>query len=76
MHGINLEVFSYLSNLNFSHSCGHDNLSSFTLKYIANEISECLTLIINQSFTRGKFPDQLKIAKVVPIFKKVDQAQI
>ena len=62
----------YLSNLNPSHSCGHDNLSTVALKYIANEISECLTLIINQSIIRGIFPDQFKIAKVVPIFKKDD----
>ena len=72
----NATTMRYLSNLNPSHSCGHDNLSTVTLKYIANEISECLTLIINQPITRGIFPDQLKIAKVVPIFKKDDQAQI
>ena len=72
----NATTMPSLSNLNPSHSCGHDNLSTVTLKYIANEISECLTLIINQSITRGIFPDQLKIAKVVPIFKKDDQAQI
>ena len=72
----NTTTMRYLSNLNLSHSCGHDNLSTVTLKYIANEISECLTLIINQSITTGIFPDQLKIAKVVPIFKKDDQAQI
>ena len=64
----------YLSNLNLSHSCGHDNLSTVTLKYIINELSECLTLIINQSITTGIFPDQLKIAKVAPIFNKDDQA--
>ena len=72
----NTTTMRYLSNLNISHSCGHDNLSTVILKYIANEISECLTLIINQSITTGIFPDQLKIAKVVPIFKKDDQAQI
>ena len=72
----NTTTMRYLSNLNLSHSCGHDNLSTVILKYIANEISECLTLIINQSFTTGIFPDQLKIAKVVPIFKKDDQTQI
>ena len=71
----NTTTMRYLSNIDLSHSCGHD-LSTVTLKYIANEISECLTLIINQSITRGIFPDQLKIAKVVPIFKKDDQAQI
>ena len=72
----NTTTMRYLSNLNLSHRCGHDNLSTVILKYIANEISECLTLIINQSITTGMFPDQLKIAKVVPIFKKDDQAQI
>ena len=72
----NATTMRYLSNLNPPHSCGHDNLSTVTLKYIANEIFECLTLLINQSITRGIFPDQLKIAKVVPIFKKDDQAQI
>ena len=72
----NTTTLRYLSNLNLSHSCGHDNLSTVILKYIAKEITECLTLIINQSITTGIFPDQLKIAKVVPIFKKDDQAQI
>ena len=59
----------YLSNPNLAHSCGHDNLSTVILKYIANEMSECLTLI-NQSITTGIFPEQLKIAKVVPNLTK------
>ena len=40
------------------------------LKLISNEISSSITLIINQTLTTGIFPDKLKIAKVVPIFKK------
>ena len=66
----------YLSKLTPSHSCGHDNLSAMTLKCIANEICECLTLIINQTITTGIFPNQLKIAKVVPIFKKNAQTGV
>ena len=66
----------YLSKLTPSHSCGHDNLSAITLKCIANEICECLTLIINQTITTGIFPNQLKIAKVVPIFKKNVQTDV
>ena len=31
-----------------------------------------LTLIINQSLLSGNFPDLLKVAKVVPLFKKGD----
>ena len=66
----------YLSKLTPSHSCGHDNLSAITLKCIANEICECLTLIINQTITTGVFHNQLKIAKVVPIFKKNVQTDV
>ena len=66
----------YLSKLTSSHSCGHDNLSAITLKCIANEICECLTLIINQAVTTCIFPDQLKVAKVVPIFKKNVQTDV
>ena len=38
---------------------------------IKNEICESVTLIINQSLTTGIFPNKLKIAKVIPFFKKV-----
>ena len=33
-------------------------------------------IIINQSFQSGIFPDQLKIAKVISIFKKDDSANL
>ena len=52
-----------------SHFCGHDNISSNTLKLIANEVSPNLTLIINQSLSTGIFPDSLKTVKVIPIHK-------
>ena len=35
-----------------------------------------ITQIINQSFQSAIFPDQLKIAKVIPIFKKDDSAKL
>ena len=37
---------------------------------LGNAISKSITLIINQSLRTGIFPDKLKIAKVIPIFKK------
>jgi hypothetical protein len=45
-------------------------ISNRLLKFIKNEISEALTVIINQSLTFGVFPKPLKIAKVIPLFKK------
>ena len=37
---------------------------------IINEIISPLTYILNQSLFRGKVPQKMKIAKVIPIFKK------
>ena len=66
----------YISKLTPSDSCDHDNLSAITLKCIANETCKCVTLIINQTITTGIFPNRLKIAKVVPIFKKNVQTDV
>ena len=45
-----------------------------TLAYqkIGDIISTPLSLIINQSLCSGSFPSKLKLAKVIPIFKKND----
>ena len=53
-------------------STGHDRLSNILLKVITEDIVEPLTIIINQCFQNGIFPDKLKIARVKPIYKKGD----
>ena len=45
-------------------------MSTKFLKTLVPVLLRPLTLIINQSLTTGIFPDQLKIAKVLPIHKK------
>ena len=54
-------------------SYGNDKISTKFLIQIADIITPALTLIINQSLTTGIFPDMLKKAKVVPIYKKDDK---
>ena len=39
-------------------------------------LCEPLALIINQLFLTGIFPDRLKLAKVLPLFKKGDQNSV
>ena len=52
----NATTLQYLSNLTNSYSCGHDNINNTLLKSISNEISSCITLIINQSISTGCYP--------------------
>ena len=66
----NYETIRIIKNLKLSSSNGHDGISSELLKLISDDISRCITLIINQSLMSGIFPDKLKIAKVTPIYKK------
>ena len=61
-----------IDGLKTKSSCGHDGLSVKMLKQIKYEMSSSITLIINQSLTTGIFPERLKIAKVIPIYKKDD----
>ena len=54
-------------------SAGCDGISLNMLKLIAPHITKSLTLIVNQSLFTGIFPEKLKIAKVIPLFKKDDK---
>ena len=55
---------------------GYDNLSTKIIKTLKDSLIKPLTLIINQILNTGVFPSQLKIAKVIPIFKKDDNKQL
>ena len=55
-------------------SCGWDGLSMQLIKEIQPVIVKSLTIIINQMLNTGIFPDKLKIAKVIPLFKKENDA--
>ena len=53
-------------------SSGKDGVSNIVFKAIMPVILKPLTLIINQMLNTSIFPDNLKIAKVVPHYKKGD----
>ena len=46
-----------------------EGLSMNIVKHIITSIIKPLTHIFNTSFKTGIFPDKLKIAKVIPVFK-------
>ena len=47
----------------------YDNIPMYLIKNSFDLISEPLMQLINLSLTTGVFPDKLKIAKVIPIYK-------
>ena len=63
------EIMEIISKMKPKSSSGLDNISCRLMKDISDIIATPLTLLINQSLQSGIFPDKLKIAKVVPIFK-------
>lgn len=63
------EIIKLISGLKSKKSYGYDTITSCLLKAISVEITPPLTVIINQSLTQGIVPDNMKIAKVVPVYK-------
>ena len=63
-------VVKIIEKLKPETSSGPDGQSSKLLKAVGNTLAPTLSIIINQSLYSGIFPDRLKIAKVLPLYKK------
>ena len=50
-------------------ACGPNSIPTSNLKTFKKELSD----IINLSFLTGTFPKTMKIAKIIPVFKKGDK---
>ena len=69
-HSITIgSVYNLLSGLSSNKATGIDKISSKIIKIAAPVISDSLTHIFNQSIAQSFFPDEWKIARVVPLFK-------
>ena len=66
------EINKVISELKSKHSTGIDNITSIFVKTYRHVLIKLLSLIVNQSLQTGIFPDNLKIAKVLPIYKGKD----
>ena len=52
---------------------GHDGLPPSIIKQLTNEYVIPLTHLINLSVAQGDFPNELKLAKVLPIYKSKEE---
>ena len=63
------EIKKIITGLPSKRSCGSDNISNVLLKELVPNLSAPLSMIINQSMCTGVFPDLMKLAEVVPLYK-------
>ena len=67
-------IDSIIKNMKSKSSTGYDNISNKLVKSAKDVLIKPLTLLMNQIIHTGEFPNQLKIAKVKPLFKKGNQS--
>ena len=67
-----MDIIKIINKFNLNKGAGNDNIGNFIIKKVVNEIVKPLTMIFNLSISTGIVSEMLKIAKVVPIYKKDD----
>ena len=70
------EILSTIKSLKNNNSTGYNDFSTKFIKLSSGLIAPALTKIFNLAIITGTYPDNLKIAKVIPIFKKGDQTSV
>lgn len=70
------EIFDTIISIKTNSAAGIDKISPCILKHIAHFITTPLKHIVNLSFNSGSFPNQLKHATVIPIYKSGDKTNI
>ena len=66
------EIVKIIAKFNQNKGPGHDDIGNMIVKKVATKISKPLSTIFNCSLKTGVVPEQLKIGKVIPIYKKED----
>ena len=64
------EIKQLINKLPAKDSSGYDNISNNLLKHIKESVIKPLTYIFNLSLSSGVFPDNMKLAEIIPLYKK------
>ena len=69
------EIIELITDLIPKNSSGYDNLSNKLLKKLLPALIVPLTITFNKSLTEGIFPEAMKKADVVPLYKSKDHQE-
>ena len=70
------EITKIIKSLKNTNSTSHDNFSTKFIKLSSTILAPALVKLFNLSIQTGIYPDLLKVAKVIPIFKKGDSTSV
>ena len=65
-----------IKSLKNTNSTGFDHFSTKLIKLSISILAPTLVKLFNLSIQSGVYPDLLKVAKVIPIFKKGDPTSV
>ena len=68
-----IEIAKFIANLPNKTSSGYDDLSNILIKQLSTVVCKPLCIIFNRSISEGVFPQEMKLADVIPIFKSKDR---
>ena len=71
-----MEVKTTIMRLKNKKSVGKDQIPIHLIKSVADEVAPLVSHLINLSISTGVFPDKLKVAQIVPIYKKGEKNQL
>ena len=69
-------MYNIIHSLRLHKFSGHDNIESYFIRIVCDVITPYLTYLFHLSFELGIFPDCLKTAKIIPIFKAKSKTKI
>lgn len=72
----NIEIRSIITELKSNAATGADGISSKFLKHVSQNLCSCLVMLINKLMQEGSFPENLKKARVVPVFKSGNRLEL
>ena len=70
------EIEKIMDRLPNKASSGYDGVSNILLKKLGKSLSYPLGIIFNQSIATGCFPDRMKVAEIIPLYKGREEDQV
>ena len=71
-----IEIEKYIKSLPSKTSSGYDGISNVLLKGLVDVLKKPLSVVFNKSLSEGIFPNSMKAAEIIPLYKNKDKSQL